>query len=158
MRNSANNSMAVKSAKNIQIIVKENDLAISKDIANCSCVDLIAATHDIVSKIYDKQTFAKAIKRINSGEKSKSAKGGKNIQIIVKENDLTISKEMMNCLCVDLLKATKDIASKLFDKQTVTKANEKFNSDDDGKTKTRSKSKAKAKSKNEEIVEVKIAA
>jgi hypothetical protein len=63
---------------------------------------------------------------------------------------------MMNCLCVDLLKATKDIASKLFDKQTVTKANEKFNSDDEGKTKTRSKSKAKAN--NEEIVEVKIAA
>jgi hypothetical protein len=74
----SSNAKSVKNAKMIQIIVKENDLSISKNLSNYSCFDLLSATHEIVSKLFDKQTVAKAIEKLNTDSKSKSGKRAKS--------------------------------------------------------------------------------
>lgn len=140
----SNSAKSVKNAKMIQIIVRENDLTISRELSNYSCVDLLSATFEIVSKLFDKQTVANATKKFNTDSKSKSAKNAKNIEIVFNENDLSISKTLTNCSCFDVLSATFEIVSKLFDKQTVAKAIKNLNPDsksnDDSKPKTKSKS------------------
>ena len=137
----SSNAKSVKNAKMIQIIVKENDLSISKNLSNYSCFDLLSATHEIVSKLFDKQTVAKAIKKLNTESKSKSIKNANNIQIVFNENDLSISKTLTNCSCVDVISTINEIVSKLFDKQTVAKAIEKLNTDSKSKSGKRAKSK-----------------
>lgn len=143
----SNNAKSVKNAKMIQIIVRENDLTISRELSNYSCCDLLSATLEIVSKLFDKQTVANATKKFNTDSKSKSAKNAKNIEIVFTENDLSISKTLTNCSCFDVLSATFEIVSKLFDKQTVAKAIKNLNPDsesnDDSKPKAKSKSKSK---------------
>lgn len=146
----SNNAKSVKNAKNIAIIFIENDLSISKNLSNCSCSELLSSTLEIVSKLFDKQTVATATKKFNTDSKSKSAKNAKNIQIVFNENDLSISKTLTNCSCFDVLSATFEIVSKLFDKQTVAKAIKNLNPDsesnDDSKPKAKSKSKSKTAS------------
>ena len=69
---------SVKNAKNIEIIFTENDLSISKTLTNCSCIDVISTINEIVSKLFDRQTVAKAIKKLNTDSKSKSGKKAKS--------------------------------------------------------------------------------
>lgn len=77
-----------------------------------------------------------------------SVKNAKNIEIIFTENDLTISKKMTNCSCYDLLFSTYEIISKLYDKQTVTNAIDKLNTDVKPKPKEKSEAKSGKKTKS----------